>query len=493
MKQPLMKRALGWAVIGSLALGGGFMMQTSKAKTKSGKKENPAASADVEQQEESDLTLLFTGETDGYLKPCGCVSFQLGGLERRKAHVDHLSTKADRVFSVSNGSLFEGPGRQNELEATVIAQAYDAMDYEVVNFTETEMAYGADYLMNLFSPIAGVQFVSANFTPMGYESLITPFHTKTVEIDGKPFEVAITGAMDPSVFTGVYGDGMGPQTSPEAGIREVLPQMEGADYKVLLFMGRHDDGIALAETFPEFDVVVTGYQEDAPARSPKMVGDTYVIKTGRRGKNIAGIALHDVGSEQQRSSYLFVEVTDEHGEDDHIVSLIKAHQQKVSDLKLMEARAETEEPMGGTYIGTMACSGCHQDEYKIWQHTRHEEAYETLKEINSHRDPECIGCHVVGYPKRSGFVNYEQTAHLVDVGCENCHGPGSNHIVDPTKPYKNASIEQCRTCHYDEHDPNFSPEKWDKIQHGPELNEMMLKRIMSEKDAGSTEEQQSAY
>jgi len=45
-------------------------------------------------------------------------------------------------------------------------------------------------------------------------------------------------------------------------------------------------------------------------------------------------------------------------------------------------------------------------------------------------DPEYIRCHVMGYRKENGFVDFESSPNLVGVGCEMCHGTGETYAQD---------------------------------------------------------------
>ncbi len=59
--------------------------------------------------------------------------------------------------------------------------------------------------------------------------------------------------------------------------------------------------------------------------------------------------------------------------------------------------------------------------------------YPEAEWINRVHDPECLACHTVGWNPQevfryhSGFISLEKTPQLTGQGCENCHGPGSNH------------------------------------------------------------------
>src|SRR6516165_2986238 len=110
--------------------------------------------------------------------------------------------------------------------------------------------------------------------------------------------------------------------------------------------------------------------------------------------------------------------------------------------------------------GTASCSarGCHgaiepvmnpaqcqQDEYNLWAHDRHADAYRVLfdkrsQEISrllgpkkAHEDPRCLACHtnprLAVLPQETSFVQQER---LFGVGCETCHGSANSWLVAHT-------------------------------------------------------------
>ena len=84
-------------------------------------------------------------------------------------------------------------------------------------------------------------------------------------------------------------------------------------------------------------------------------------------------------------------------------------------------------PDGLAFTGSEDCRRCHEYEYDKWNMKAHADALASLKKVGSDRDPECVVCHVVGMEYEGGYITEEKTPHLKDVGCENCHGPGSEH------------------------------------------------------------------
>lgn len=114
-----------------------------------------------------------------------------------------------------------------------------------------------------------------------------------------------------------------------------------------------------------------------------------------------------------------------------------------------------------TYVGTPACRTCHASAFAWWNGHPHSRAYETL--VTRHREYNlaCVGCHVTGYGKPGGAtVTHNAGGSLVDVGCESCHGPGSEHAANPTGAVHGVvrAVPEavCVRCHNHEHSDHFA-------------------------------------
>ena len=150
------------------------------------------------------------------------------------------------------------------------------------------------------------------------------------------------------------------------------------------------------------------------------------------------------------------------------------------------------------YIGADKCKMCHMSksrgqQYPIWKESKHSKAYETLASEQSKAiaekagvsgDPqkaeECLVCHVTAYgePKSKFAASFSMEE---GVGCETCHGPGSEYKsmkvmkdlaagkIDPaTVAFKAGNKETCLGCH-NEKSPTFKgfnfEEDYAKIKH----------------------------
>ncbi len=112
------------------------------------------------------------------------------------------------------------------------------------------------------------------------------------------------------------------------------------------------------------------------------------------------------------------------------------------------------------YVGAEQCAACHADEAEHWATTRHGDAYATLVKVNKQFDLSCVGCHVTGF-REPGGAEVVENAGLQNVQCEQCHGPGSQHVATPEKRGKpnairrDAPVDVCLQCHTPEHSDTF--------------------------------------
>jgi len=120
------------------------------------------------------------------------------------------------------------------------------------------------------------------------------------------------------------------------------------------------------------------------------------------------------------------------------------------------------------YTGAAACSGCHVQEYAAWSSSPHARTQDVLEGTNRQHDPSCLRCHTTGFGHPGGFGSGGDRAALVHVGCESCHGPGSDHLVTPAQGYGDlpSGFPACVACHTHDNSPEFAWDSyWALVQH----------------------------
>jgi hypothetical protein len=125
--------------------------------------------------------------------------------------------------------------------------------------------------------------------------------------------------------------------------------------------------------------------------------------------------------------------------------------------------ADAKNGADATYVGSAACQQCHDQEHAIFikhskkAHSRHN-VEKMRPKLTAAELENCYHCHTTGYGQKGGFVSYEKTPHLGDVGCETCHGPGSAHVEsgDTSAITRKPHVDSCQVCHNAERIQNFN-------------------------------------
>ncbi len=161
-----------------------------------------------------------------------------------------------------------------------------------------------------------------------------------------------------------------------------------------------------------------------------------------------------------------VELDPDAARDASTQSIINAYSQRVNEHnRTAFASWLPETPAEGMphYVGSDTCASCHATEHAWWRTTPHGRAYNTLVDVHKEFNLSCVGCHVTGYLQPGG-ATVSHVGPLQDVGCENCHGPGSAHIASPSEALVNVHRavpeSTCLGCHTPEHSDTFNYEAY---------------------------------
>ena len=421
----------------------------------------------TEVESELSLMLLISGEELGYLEPCGCAEGQLGGFPRRDSVIQQLTVKGKTLVPVANGDLIDDASRQSELKAKIGFAALKEMGYATYNIGERDLLLGIDRLEYL-QDTSGIPFLSANLFH-GESRVFQPFVLHTVSLQGNQIQVAIVGVLSQSFEIQVENAGADFRLeNPVAMLTDLVEKLDQtADLIILLAHADFAESEVLASTFPQIDVVVSGHEGEELRENPVFIENTVLLNTGTKGKAIGHLDIRWSG-DRAVPDYEFkaISLSERLPDSLRMIELLTLYQQMLL-VENLSVNLEREPPTtGGTYVGSASCKGCHAEAYTIWKRSKHAHAYQTLVSHGHAADPECLTCHTVGFGFQTGFVNMETTPNLPDVGCENCHGVGGNHVKNPKKGYGQVTQANCLTCHTAQNSPKFDYEVYfPRIRH----------------------------
>jgi hypothetical protein len=366
---------------------------------------------------------------------------------------------------VENGDLTEAMGRQDELKAETAIEMFNAMDYEAVNLGEKDFRLGLPYLASLQARFKGALLCAnvrradgtAPFKEYAAFQRLVGDHGVRIVIVGLLSDqfADVVQALDPDLRV----------ESPAARLEQLEPEVaaQGA-VRVLLYHGPKAEAATLGRRFNGFQLVVYGHEADR-AEELAQGGETVLACSGQDGKYLGRATLtEDAGWRVAEVRY--PALGPELAEDAAVVQSDRAYLDRVAAEQLLANVPRVPTLNGDSFAGTAACADCHPAAHAVWRGSAHATAMATLVAERHDRDPECVGCHVVGLDRVGGFVSRQKTPQLQDVGCESCHGAAAKHARDPKVALPKVGAEACGSCHVPEHSPNFAfAAYWQKIRH----------------------------
>jgi len=424
------------------------------------------------------VSIHFTCDVKGRLEPCGCFTGQLGGLTRVKTWLDASGGPSLRV---DVGDALAGSEDYEIIQFRHLLQAFAQLGYHAVNLGRREAALPADTLRDL-AKTSPVPLTSANLldTTTG-QPLLPPFVTTQVGT----IRYGLIGILDPaSTRTDHLGPGLS-LADPASALRPQLDQIAPqVDVLVLLAFATEARMKELASEFFEFHFILGG---DVPQPSQDLIraNRSLLLATTNEGRALGHLSATLSQGRLTDPTHAISLMHEDIPQHPAILALVKAYRDEIRRTPLAIDDPHRIGPddvpglrTGPQYVGTETCLGCHQDDHSKWAATGHAHAWDALKRRDSESDPNCIACHSVGFGTPSGYQRAMNGERLVNVGCESCHGPGSQHVTqrasgqDITFFFRPLGPADCTTCHHGEFSRPFDyPDFWPAIQHGKKAAE----------------------
>ena len=407
--------------------------------------------------DDDSFTIFLTGNELGTLKPCGCSGGQLGGFDRRPAILNTVPD--DKRLIINTGSFVKSDSEQDLIKYHIIVQALQLLDYDLVNLVEQDIEIGSNLGM-LESIESAFNVISSHDTS---EINIPAKFMKEFSLKGRTV-LATIATFDP-------------ESTPVGQIGELFNQPASVPTLNILILSNSDPVTmrSIAKSAPFVDCIVCPSESDEPAVIDNPNQRPLAFTVGRFGRYVCGLKVTAPARVDQPMRLVFKAFPIEENlpKDDFLVKLYEDYQQIVKDRNLLEKHPRFALPDDLEYTGSKSCKSCHEPEYETWSGNAHAKAFSTLEKVNSQYDPECVVCHVIGMDYESGFISHQQTGHLINVGCENCHGPGSEHILSAGVTELTEPKSTCLDCHTPEHSGDYAGNEeafLEKIKHWREPN-----------------------
>ena len=403
------------------------------------------------------ISVLFAGGQRGRFRVCGCTEPQTGGLKRAASLLQRLRRRAAAVPGGTSAALALGWSmrgdheEQEQAKADFLRGVYEALGFSGVLLGASDLTVPAMCqprgTMGPAVPHPPLNVGVAATNPAAASTAILDVSVGTLQLRAfRVLDPKEAAALEAGGF--LRGDRKMSATQAFAGL---IPQPD----KVWIVAASPRDETTLS-------LLRRGLQRLGPAivvdLSGEGLGQRRVDRHAlRAGQEPLVVSLDDLGtavgvldfepadgSEGWRVSYRQVDLVpslEKLGGPlmNTVGALEDVYREMVAEEGYLESFPRSPD-VGASYVGSSACARCHPAIYNEWKKSSHAVALETLKDVDSHRDPDCVRCHVVGWRRTgradwtvtaSAFRTAETTAYLGGVGCESCHGAGSRHVQKP--------------------------------------------------------------
>lgn len=399
-----------------------------------------AAGASVPPMAGRQFRVIVSGDTQSYLRPCGCQPLSPGGIARR---------------------------------ATFISQQHrDAIRLDLGNLVGTSPLLGTDATL-LTRTMTHLNYAACGIGPNDLK-IDKPNWTKASKATG--FSLICTNLDEAARRPGVVPSAIITAGGLRLGVLCVLAPTDGGDVPLLPVQTALEEYLPAVRRDSDVVVLLTHMSpEQTKAATLGLRGIDLVISSARYGQSYAvrredntwqcavptlgrGVMVLTLTRERgkgivaARSSLTMLTpevkadpLVDRWVEEHLIANKRQLPRQEAPDL--LAALSELQRKSAGA----SSCGTCHQTETSHWSKSGHARAWFTLVQKGKTGDPTCIPCHTT--PDHALGSDLSTTG----IGCATCHGADDLHRFEPKtqRMIRSPQVQLCLKCHTPEQDPHF--------------------------------------
>lgn len=455
------------------------------------------------------LTLFASAALEGTTEPCGCSANMLGGLARA-ASVLHEAAAAGRpvfFFDAGDGLFPKEPppapaASPAERRARAIAQALTLMGLTLRAPGPADDARGSDVRADLRLPELApgtVRVLEAGGHRLGVVAARSVAAASALahaaRRDGAAFVLALLHDSFESArphLDEARGVDLLLAARPEDGPSAERDRVLSSDGTRLVQVGHHGRSLlrvdlvlrgappttwlsssadrALELRRLEERIELLRAEIDAPGASSsqrelRALRQSKLEELIARRAALVAAPLPEPG-EGNLAALRFVPIEGTLPEEPRVAAILREAERDIGALNLAWAGTHGQDcgpptPTTAGVAGSDSCGACHPEALAVWRGSRHPHAYEALIREGKQYHLDCLPCHVTGWQQPGGVCRVDKTENRREVGCESCHGPGSLHLVTPTKDtIVRPEASTCLRCHDHENSPHFAYETY---------------------------------
>ncbi len=381
---------------------------------------------------ERKIMLFVTGDTQGYLIPCGCRTSPSGGLSRRVTLMEKISleNKGAKIYPVEIPNVFTDRNPSKDLINRTMGDFFERMNY-IVGIGERDLSfkeklkeyYKGDYYLALNKDFKDEFIIEMggglSFTKKGRLHLLFLCETENSQSSLEDYYKKKVSENKDDAFV-VLG-----KVSPK--LVEKLVSEKG-----------------------NLLAVIATWEQTTTSLPQKAMG-SWAVFLGDKGRKYATLEVSYYGGKWEawpETAYIDKDIAPNKEEEEKITKVLNEVEMKNKEIIEKLKIENSKEPL---YSGSSSCKDCHKVPYEIWQKSSHFSATKVLEIDHQENNPECLICHSTGFGI-GGYPN--DKIDLNGIGCESCHGSGKNH--PPQKMKIEKGTKPCLQCHTKRDSPFFN-------------------------------------
>ncbi len=397
--------------------------------------------------EQNKITILFTGNTNGSLEPCGCPGNKYGGMAQRMTLLKNEREKDHDLLLMDAGDFF--PSTPNIYHPEPIIEIMNLMKYDIITLGDQEFINGNEYLKNIM-PKMKFEIISSNIFYKDTGEKILPNSYLIKEI--KSVKIGIIGVTSNKIFSFLPQEKINNILikDPVESTQKIIQKLH-KEVDILLVLSHQPLGEnrSYAGTLYWIDAILGAHDGGLADNKSSKVNDIPILHPGRNGDHIIKL-IFDFDKTNKKIKTLDIEsifVDKKTAKDAEIENIVKNYEKNTP----LYADAMGKSKM----LGANFCAKCHMESFNKWRNSGHYRALITIKKQKDVMHPNvCYPCHVTNLDSNDVY----------GIECETCHTIFKNH--DSTRIKSEVKEEICLKCHTKEKSPNFDFKSYkEKMKH----------------------------
>jgi hypothetical protein len=273
------------------------------------------------------IAISYNGFRRSQLDPCGCVSHQLGGLDKEARVVKRLQElNVPLVITDAGGYVRDNPTDSDMSRSKILLEALHALGANVVNVGYSDLSGGADKLKSA-AEAAKVELISANVNDGSGNLMFKPFSVQTVKAKEGDVKVAFVGVTRPRIpvvrkkSTSATQDMTTPTPAPAQpgsytvtdmidALQKYVPEArKQADLVVALVYDRRDKTSEMLKELGEAkpDIAISG-EYLQPQANVLDINGTKLVSAGYEGRQTGLLVVSVKDKKVAAASNQFIEI-----------------------------------------------------------------------------------------------------------------------------------------------------------------------------------------